>query len=89
MATLKTYYYKDLTIERFVEGRGKMMVSKKPSNTAKRTIISKEEYDYLNEVIKNAPFPSDDAHEVKVRDNGDGTYDYVEVLKPIEEIVEE
>lgn len=86
---LKTYYFKSLEKNNYIKGRGKLIVSKKPESTSTKIIISKAEFDYLEQIIKDAPLPADDEHEIKIRDNLDGTYDYVEVLKPIEEFVEE
>lgn len=86
---LKTYYYKMLDNENYVLAYGKGTSSKAPTSTPTRIIMLKAEYDTLVAVWKNRPNPSDDAHEVRLKDNLDGTYNYVEVLKPIEEIVED
>lgn len=85
----KTYYYKMLNSEKYVTAYGKIMTSKKPTSTPTRIILTKDEYDALAVVSKNKPNPSDDAHEIRIKDNLDGTYNYVEVLKPIEEFVED
>ena len=85
MAKTKTYYYKMLDGENFVIAIGKIMTSKEPKSTPTRPIIELTEYNTIKSVIDNKPQPSDDTKEIRIKDNLDGTYSYVEVDKPIYE----
>ena len=62
-------------------GWGKIMTTKVPTSTPSRVILSKSEYDYLITVNANKPQPSDDMHEVRILDNHDGTYTYIEITE--------
>lgn len=88
MAKQQTYYYKTLDFGSYITAYGKITSAKEPKSTPSRVILTKSEYDYLVTVNANKPQPSDDMHEVRILDNHDGTYTYIEVEKLIEEVAE-
>lgn len=87
MAKAKTYYFKYLDLNNFILTISKANTTKEPISTPTKTVITLAEYNAIKTVIANKPLPSDKNHDVKIKDNLDGTYEYIEV--EIEEVVED
>ena len=77
----KTYYFKLLDDNSYIVAISKVTSSRAQVSTPSRVILSKSEYDYLVTVNANKPQPSDDMHEVRILDNHDGTYTYIEITE--------